>query len=142
MAVNASRKTGAIGPVIASPPRWGAPARMASVANPAPGVATEQVSNRLFVGVGSPDDKLEYHSRSSFSPDAPVLSVHEINEASCYLSAIHARFRNLLDPGRENRWFAMDIELKRERGTRALAVKQARQYNFGDADIPADCREF
>ena len=113
----------------------------ASVANPAPGVVTEQVGNRLFVGVGSPDTKLEYHSRSTFSPNTPVLSLHEIDEASCYLSAIHARFRNLLDPGRKNRWFAVDIELKRVGDDRALLIKQARPYSFGKADIPADCRD-
>ena len=43
---------------------------------------------------------------------------------------------------RENRWFAMDIELKLVGLQRDLMVKQARPYSFGSAQIPADCREF
>ena len=50
----------------------------------------------------------------------------------------------LLDPDAKNRWFAMEIEFKLVEaagGRRDLLIKQARPYNFGDADIPADCRD-
>jgi hypothetical protein len=114
----------------------------ASVANPAPGVSTEQLVHRLFVGGGSPEIEIEYQSRSTFSPNAPVMTLPEINEASCYLGAIHRHFQNLLDPNRENRWFAVDIELKRVGDARALLIKQARPYSFGRAEVPTDCREF
>ena len=74
--------------------------------------------------------------------EQPVLSLAEVRESSCYLGAIHRHFRNALDPARENRWFAVDIELKRIGDARALLIKQARPYSFGKADIPQDCREF
>jgi hypothetical protein len=111
----------------------------ASVANPAPGVSTEQLTRRLFPFPGSPE--IEYQSRSTFSPDAPVMSLEEVRFASCYLRMIHAHFRAKLDPMRENRWFAVDIELKLIGEERDLLIKQARPYSFGQADVPADCRD-
>jgi hypothetical protein len=112
----------------------------ASVANPAPGVSTEQLTRRLFPFPGSPE--IEYQSRSTFSPEAPVMSLDEVRLASCYLRSIHAHFRAKLDPARENRWFAVDIELKLIGDARQLLIKQARPYSFGQADVPVDCREF
>ena len=112
----------------------------ASVANPAPGVATEQLTRRIFPFPGSPE--IEYQSRSSFSPDEPVMTIEEVREASCYLNAIHRHFERLIDPTHENRWFAVDIELKLLGEDRKLLIKQARPYSFGKADIPQDCRDF
>jgi hypothetical protein len=109
----------------------------ASVANPAPGVATEQLTRRTSRGT----PEIEYQSRSSFSPDAPVMSLEEVREASCYLGAIHEHFERLLDPTHENRWFAVDIELKLIGENRDLLIKQARPYSFGQVDIPQDCRD-
>lgn len=118
---------------------FNAQAGEASVANPAPGVVTEQLTHRLARASGAPE--IEYQSRSTFSPDAPVLSLEEVRESSCYLRAIHDHFQGLLDPDGENRWFAVDIELKRIGERRDLLIKQARPYSFGRADIPEDCRE-
>jgi hypothetical protein len=112
----------------------------ASVANPAPGVATEQLTRRIFPFAGSPE--IEYQSRSSFSPGAPVMTLEEVREASCYLNAIHRHFERLLDPTHENRWFAVDIELKLLGEDRDLLIKQARPYSFGQVEIPQDCRDF
>jgi hypothetical protein len=111
----------------------------ASVANPAPGVSTEQLTRRLFPFPGSPE--VEYQSHSTFSPDEPVMALNELRLASCYLRVIHAHFRTKLDPMRENRWFAVDIELKLLGDERKLLIKQARPYSFGRVDVPADCRE-
>lgn len=112
----------------------------ASVANPAPGVVTEQLTFRLERFGDSP--QIQYQSRSTFSPDAPVMTLDEISNASCYLKLIHDHFRTLLDPAEENHWFAMDIELKLLGDDRELMIKQARPYSFGSADPPQDCREF
>ena len=109
----------------------------ASVANPAPGVTTEQL---IYRWGRSP--RIAVRARSSLPASIPVMSDAEVDETACVMRAIHDHFRPLLDPGGANRWFAMDIELKRERQTRALAVKQARVYNFGAADVPTDCREY
>jgi hypothetical protein len=109
----------------------------ASVTNPVPGVSSEQLvyhrGNRPWV---------EYLGRSSLTRGAPVLSNAELDALSCRLAAIHDHFQPRLDPAGENRWFAMDIEFKLLGDAHDLLIKQARQYSFGDADIPADCREF
>ena len=55
---------------------------------------------------------------------------------------IHDHFRDVIDPKHENHWFAVDIEWKRLGPERRLLIKQARPYNFGNADVPTDCREF
>ena len=112
----------------------------ASVANPAPGVVTEQLTRRLFPFQGSPE--IEYQSTSTFSTGEPIMSDAEIRNASCYLRAIHRHFLPLLNPDGANRWFAMDIELKLLGEQRSLMIKQARPYSFGQADIPQDCRDF
>ncbi len=108
----------------------------ASVTNPAPGVGTEQV---LYDFRRQP--RVRYLGRSTLTGGAAVMSSEEIVETACTLRAIHDHFRPLLDPDRENRWFAMDIEFKRLGDERALLVKQARPYSFGAAEVPEDCRE-
>jgi len=109
----------------------------ASVANPAPGVTTEQLIYRW-----GRTPRLVLHAHSSLPNGVPVQSEVEVDQATCVLRAIHDHFRPLHDPLHENRWFAMDIEFKRVHGTRALVVKQARPYSFGNAERPSDCREF
>ncbi len=108
----------------------------ASMTNPAPGVGTEQI---LFDFTRTP--RIRYVGRSTLTGGQPVLAGHEINAIACTLRAIHDHFRPLIDPGAEDRWFAMDIEFKLVGAERALLIKQARPYSFGAAEIPADCRE-
>jgi hypothetical protein len=112
----------------------------ASVANPAPGVSTEQLIHRRFPFPNSPE--VEYQSQSSFMERQGVLTLPELRKASCYLSAIHAHFRARLDPGQMNRLFAIDVELKLVGEARALLIKQARPYSFGSTDLFGDCRDF
>jgi hypothetical protein len=111
----------------------------ASVANPAPGVVTEQLIHHFRFVPNTP--RVEYQSRSSLSHGSDVLSAVEIQAISCHLDAIHRHFSARLDPGGENRWFAVDIELKLLGDERRLLIKQARPYSFGKADVPVDCRE-
>lgn len=107
----------------------------ASVTNPAPGVTTEQ----LLYALPPRTPEVSYRSRSSFRPEASVLSLAEVRQVACALSSVHAHFRPLLDPTRSNHTFAMQIEFKFERDG-ALVVKQARPQPFDTAELPADCR--
>lgn len=109
----------------------------ASVVNPAPGVVTEQV---LYTWPGRTPE-ITYLSRSSLTGGSPVLSLLEQRRVACATRAVHEHFRPLLDPDGTNRLFAMQIEFKFRRGTRALEVKQARPQPFGGTDFPTDCRE-
>ena len=111
----------------------------ASVANPAPGVVTEQFIHHWRHIPGTPE--VEYQSRSSLATGKDVLSLPEVRAISCQLHAIHEHFRRRLDPAGENPWFAVDIELKLIGQDRRLLIKQARPYSFGDAELPVDCRE-
>jgi hypothetical protein len=111
----------------------------ASVANPAPGVVTEQLIHHWRAVPGTP--RVEHQSKSSLSRGVDVLSYEEIWSISCQLDAIHRHFRSRLDPTRANRWFAVDIELKLIGDDRRLLIKQARPYSFGRAEVPVDCRE-
>ena len=108
----------------------------ASVANPAPGVRTDEL---LYRWGRSP--RVVYQNRSSLTP-FDILSEPEIDLAACQLRAIHDAFQTILDPERENRFFAMDIEFKLVGDERELVVKQARPYDVGNAEVPADCRAF
>jgi len=108
----------------------------ASVANPAPGVSTEEVLYRF-----GRNPRLMHQARSSLTPFV-VMSEEEMDHLACTLGAIHEGFRPLIDPANEDRWFAMDIEFKLVGESRDLVVKQARPYSFGDAEPPIDCREF
>ncbi|HMI93336.1 MAG TPA: PEP/pyruvate-binding domain-containing protein, partial [Polyangiales bacterium] len=110
----------------------------ASVTNPAPGVTTEE----LLFTFPPRTPTLEYLSSSSLGGDGPVLPGKDAHGVACALASVQLHFRPLLDPGRENRLFAMQIEWKLERGTRDVIVKQARPQPFGAATLPADCREF
>ena len=108
----------------------------ASVANPAPGVTSDGYIYQLF---GSP--RTIFQSRSNLT-DYLILSPAEMERAACTLAAIHTAFQPIIDPDRENNWFAMDIEFKLSGPRRELVVKQARPYAFADTDRPLDCREF
>ena len=110
----------------------------ASVTNPAPGVTTEEV---LFT-FPPRTPTLEYLSSSSLAGEGRVLPGNDAHGVACALASVQLHFRPLLDPGRENRLFAMQIEWKLERDTRDVIVKQARPQPFGSARLPADCREF
>jgi hypothetical protein len=109
----------------------------ASVTNPAPGVVTEQI---LYTWP-SRTPEITYLSRSSLSGGEDVLSLEEQRAVACALRAVHEYFRPLLDPAEANRLFAMQIEFKLERDTRALVVKQARPQPFEGIELPEDCRE-
>jgi hypothetical protein len=110
----------------------------ASVTNPAPGVTSDEI-------VYTPPPrrpKADYQARSSLSRGHDVLAFAEIQGLGCALESIHRHFRPLIDPEMSNRLYAMQIEWKLIGPTRQLLVKQARPYNFGGLDAPADCREF
>jgi hypothetical protein len=98
----------------------------ALVTNPAPGIDSELVTFPLFNGPA------EYHTRSTFSREEPLTSHAELEYLRCNLAAIHQYYQPLLDPNQENPWFAMDIEWKLMGAERALVIKQARAYSFGD----------
>jgi hypothetical protein len=70
------------------------------------------------------------------------MTTFEMGQLACELRAITDHFRAVLDPDRKNRWFAMEVEFKLVDDARTLVIKQARPYSFGNAEIPADCREF
>ncbi|MFT5353322.1 MAG: hypothetical protein ACI9KE_000520 [Polyangiales bacterium] len=108
----------------------------AGVANPAPGVRTDEYVYRF-----GRSPRVVFESRSSLTP-FDILREEEYDEAACVLRAIHNGFRPLLDPERENAFFAMDIEWKLVGPDRRIVVKQARPYDVGDAEVPADCRNF
>lgn len=98
----------------------------ALVTNPAPGIESEQLAFSLF---NAPS---EYASYSTFSPGRPLTTWSELWFLKCNLQAIHNHYRPLLDPNQENPWFAMDIEWKLMGPERALVIKQARAYSFGN----------
>jgi Pyruvate phosphate dikinase, AMP/ATP-binding domain/Lamin Tail Domain len=118
---------------------FNAQAGEASVANPAPGVTTEQLIHywRAF----PPAPVVQYQAKSSLVGGADVLTLNDVLLTSCRLRAVHDHFRALLDPQRENSWFAMDVEVKVVGDGREVVFKQARPYTFGRASRPADCRE-
>jgi len=103
----------------------------ALVTNPAPGIVSEESSFEYNGWVTA-----AYYSRSTFSPDAHILSETESAQLWCNLHAIHEHFRPLLDPESKNPWFAMDIEFKLMGEQRDLVIKQARPYSYG-AEAPA-----
>jgi hypothetical protein len=104
----------------------------ALVTNPAPGVQSEQYTFELY---RSPT--AVYHTQSTFSPNAHVMTEAENWNMVCSLLDIHQHFQPLIDPEGDNRWFAMDIEFKLLGEGRAPLIKQARPYSFG-ADVPTD----
>lgn len=104
----------------------------ALVTNPAPGILSEQFTFELYRTPSA-----VYHTKSTFSPDAHVMTEPESWNMVCALLDIHEHFQPLLDPAGENPWFAMDIEFKLLGQGRAPLIKQARAYSFGD-DVPSD----
>ncbi|HKU44088.1 MAG TPA: PEP/pyruvate-binding domain-containing protein [Polyangiales bacterium] len=112
----------------------------ASVANPAPGVATEQLIHHWRLVPGTPE--IEYQAKSSLTHGSDVLTLSDVQGISCRLRAVHDYFQLQLDPMGENRWFAMDVEIKLMGPERRIVFKQARPYSFGRMERPADCREF
>jgi len=112
----------------------------ASVANPAPGVTSEELLHHTSFVPGTPE--IEYRSQSSLARGGRVLSLDDARRLSCVVTSIHDHFRKLLDPDGKDRWFAMDIEAKLVGPERQVAIKQARPFNFGRVDRPSDCREY
>jgi len=109
----------------------------ASVTNPAPGVTSEQ----LLYTWPERTPELTYLSQSSLARGERVLSARDARHVACALRAVHNHFRPLLDPLRQNRYFAMQVEWKLERGTRAVVIKQARPQPFDPGGLPTDCRD-
>jgi hypothetical protein len=112
----------------------------ASVANPAPGVTTEQLIHHWRAVPNTP--VIEYQAKSSLTRGVNVLTLDDVLKISCRLAAVHDYFQVKLDPQYQNRWFAMDVEIKIVGPQREVVFKQARPYSFGRAMRPADCREF
>jgi pyruvate phosphate dikinase-like enzyme len=113
----------------------------ASVTNPAPGVATEQLVYRW--GRQPP---IIYQSGSSLlaaldGAGDQVLTSEEVVDLSCALRAVHQAFEPLLNPAGNNPWFAMEVEFKLIGAERRLLIKQARPHSFGAATSFGDCRE-
>ncbi len=113
----------------------------ASVTNPAPGVATEQLVYRW-----QRQPPVIYQSDSSLlgaidPVPNQVLSSEEVVDLSCALSTIHQLFEPILNPDGENHWFAMEVEFKFLGPERALLIKQARPHSFGRPAPFNDCRE-
>lgn len=112
----------------------------ASVANPAPGVTSEELLHHTSFVPGTLE--IEYRSQSSLAHGARVLSLEDAQHLSCVVSGIHEHFRELLDPEAKDRWFAMDLEAKLVGDDRHVVIKQARPFNFGRVERPSDCREY
>jgi hypothetical protein len=113
----------------------------ASVTNPAPGVATEQLVYRW--GRQPP---IFYQSASSLlgafgGERSTALDEQEVIDLSCALRTVHDAFQPLLDPDGQDPWFAMEVEFKFLGRDRQLLIKQARPHSFGRPAPYTDCRE-
>jgi len=113
----------------------------ASVTNPAPGVATEQLIYRW-----GREPPIVYQSESSLLAALPnaegrVLTSDEVFDLSCALRTVHDTFQPLLDPAADNAWFGMEVEFKFLGPERRLLIKQARPHSFGTPTPFGDCRE-
>jgi hypothetical protein len=113
----------------------------ASVTNPAPGVATEQLVYRW-----NRDPPIIYQSGSSLlralsSTRAQVLDPDEVVDLSCALHTVHDLFSPQLNAAGDNPWFAMEVEFKFLGPERKLLIKQARPHSFGRPVSFSDCRE-
>jgi hypothetical protein len=113
----------------------------ASVTNPAPGVATEQLIYRW-----GREPPIFYQSDSSLlgalgGMESKVLSSEEVVDLSCALRTVHELFEPLLNPAAANPWFAMEVEFKFLGPERQLLIKQARPHSFGRPTLFGDCRE-
>jgi hypothetical protein len=108
----------------------------ASVANPAPGVGTEE----LLYTWPPVTPELSVRSRSTLTGGAPILAPGEVREVACALGALHDHFKGLFDPDDQNRWFTIEVEFKLVGDGRQLMIKQARPFPFSTTDLPSDCR--
>jgi hypothetical protein len=113
----------------------------ASVTNPAPGVATEQLVYRW-----GREPPIIYQSDSSLlsalsTSASKVLSVQEVTDLSCALRTVHDLFAPVVDPTGADPWFAMEVEFKLIGADRRLLIKQARPHSFGRPISFGDCRE-
>lgn len=113
----------------------------ASVTNPAPGVATEQLIYRW-----GREPPIIYQSESSLvgavaAAGQPVLSSAEVFDLACALRTVHQVFQPLIDPGGADPWFGMEVEFKFLGPERQLLIKQARPHAFGTPKVTGDCRE-
>ena len=109
----------------------------ASVANPAPGVSSEQFDYRW----GRVPRRV-FRAYSTFSEGEPLVSEDEACDMAYAVRAIHDHFRLLIDPTHADQYFAVEVEVKLLDATRRLYVKQARPYPFATEALPADCRSF
>jgi hypothetical protein len=109
----------------------------ASVANPAPGVTSEQFDYRW----GRVPRRV-FRAYSTFSPDVSLVSEDESCDMAQAVRAVHDHFRLIVDPTNANQYFAIEVEIKLLDGSRQLFVKQARPYPFATEALPADCRGF
>jgi len=113
----------------------------ASVTNPAPGVATEQLNYRW-----GREPPIVYQSESSLlgalaGAPSQVLASDEVFDLVCALRTVHEVFQPLLDPMGEDAWFGMEVEFKFLGPERRLLIKQARPHSFGTPTPYGDCRE-
>ncbi len=113
----------------------------ASVTNPAPGVATEQLVYRW-----GREPPIVYQSGSSLlsalgTTRHTVLEEEEVVDLTCALRTVHELFHPVLDPSGQNPWFAMEVEFKFLGPERQLLIKQARPHSFGKPTLFGDCRE-
>jgi hypothetical protein len=113
----------------------------ASVTNPAPGVATEQLVYRW-----GREPPIVYQSESSLltalgTGETQVLSSDEVIDLACALRTVHDHFEPLLNPEGQSPRFAMEVEFKFLGSERRLLIKQARPHPFGEAPPFGDCRE-
>jgi hypothetical protein len=106
----------------------------ALVTNPAPGIDSDEITFDPF----RPPYAM-YHSRSTFTPDEPVMTQTELAFLACNLAALNQYFRPRLDPAQENPWFAVDIEFKLMGPERELVIKQSRSYSFGQETPTSWC---
>ncbi len=106
----------------------------ALVTNPAPGIESDEITFDPFR-----QPFAMYHSRSTFSPDEPVMTQSELAFLACNLAALNQYFRPRLDPAQENPWFAVDIEFKLMGPQRELVIKQSRSYSFGEETPTSWC---
>ena len=105
----------------------------ASVANPAPGVTTEQI---VYDRVRDPN--FTVLARSSLTRGEPILTESEVRRVSCLVNQIEAHFQ-ALDP-MKNPWLPSMLN-SNWWGDRNIIIKQARPYSFGSTPVPEDCRE-
>ena len=109
----------------------------ARVANPAPGVLSEQLDYRWHRR-----PRVIVRARSTFSPERSLLSERELETLARATRAIHDHFRRLFDPEESDRYFAVEVEAKFADDSRELFIKQARIYPFPQESLPQDCRGY